>query len=286
MVGRMPPVHHRIVPAVAAFLPAGMGQEAVARRLAQPFLNGTPDIRRSRIRGGASFDLDLADRIQAHTYFAGRYAPDVVACILAHLPAEGTFFDVGANVGLITFSVAARRPRARIHAFEPFPPAGASWRRNHELNPSSSVRLTEVAVAEASGTTLLETGENMGWNVTLDHRQRIERPDAELIEVPMIRLDDYACEADVDRIDVLKVDVEGHEPFVLEGAGRLIEDRRIGHVLCELNDGQLGLKGWSRERLIDWMADRGYQARALPQVGLRRLRRRDAADADVIFDAG
>ena len=43
-------------------------------------------------------------------------------------------------------------------------------------------------------------------------------------------------EIPVERIDVLKVDVEGYEPAVLRGAARLLSEGRVGAVVCELNE--------------------------------------------------
>ena len=54
--------------------------------------------------------------------------------------------------------------------------------------------------------------------------------------VPVRRLDDCLADWGVETIDLMKLDVEGHEPFVLRGAGEALSSGRIRAVLCEFND--------------------------------------------------
>jgi FkbM family methyltransferase len=241
-------------------------------------------MRRQRMRGGAIVELDLSDRLQSRAYFAGQYAPEIVAAITTRLPHAGTFFDIGSNIGLVSFSVAARRPDVTIHAFEPVPQVAAQWRANHLLNPQAKATLTEMAVGEVAGTAELQAGVDSGTGITLNHRE--PDPGRTVIEVPQVTLDDHADAMGVDRIDMMKVDVEGHEPFVLQGSECLLTDRRIGAIVCELNDWHLQSKGWDRQRLIGWMQSHGYQAVPVQPVGLRRLRDRKASldqRDDVVF---
>src|SRR5579863_5208778 len=83
-----------------------------------------------RLRDGTELNLDLGDRTQALAFLTRRYSEDLVRQLIARLPSGGVLLDVGANVGLVTFQVARRRPDCRIVGFEPNPVAAAAWRAN------------------------------------------------------------------------------------------------------------------------------------------------------------
>jgi FkbM family methyltransferase len=158
------------------------------------------------------------------------------------------FLDVGANVGLITFQVAYRRPAARIHAFEANPAAAESWRSNHRLNPSGRTTMEPVAVSSAPGAVTFRAPEaDLGGGAVTR--------DGSGITVPATTLDAYCGVNGIDAIDVMKVDVEGSEPDVLDGARELLSAGAIRAVVMELNDGWLSARGLSRGDLIARLAE-------------------------------
>jgi hypothetical protein len=117
-----------------------------------------------------------------------------------------------------------------------------------------------------------------GW-----HRIAQDNEEGDLaLEVPVVRLDDVLDgEA---TIDVLKIDAEGHEPFVLAGAQRMLEARRITCIVVELNDEHLRRAGSSREALIAQIHGYGYSEMPPPSslvARLRSMRRRQHQDTAV-----
>jgi FkbM family methyltransferase len=213
--------------------------------------------------GGALFELDLTDRIQAEAFLVRRYASNLVDLLSKRLAPGDVFFDVGANVGLVTFSVAALVPEVSIHAFEPHPANVARWRRNRELNGGVEASLQPVAVGERSGSTRLHIGEESGAHYVS------ESPEEEGITVPMITLDAYSEAHGIETIHALKLDVEGHEPFVLAGGHRLLLEGRIRCIVCELNDFHLKRNGSSREAVIDTLRGYGLTGGPIPPFGVR-----------------
>ena len=117
----------------------------IVRRLAPR--NGP--VVRQRFRGRAVFDLDLSDRIQAEAFVRRGYQPALCRWITSHLAPGGLFMDVGANVGLVSFSVATSG--ARVVAFEPNPRNCERWHANRMLNLGVDVQLVETAVGDSAG---------------------------------------------------------------------------------------------------------------------------------------
>jgi FkbM family methyltransferase len=260
------------------FVPSGLGAHAAARQVLARNKPASPTLRRQKLAGGARVELDLADRGEAQAYLLRRYEPDVVALLTRLARRGGTFFDVGANIGLITFSVGARRPDLSIHAFEPDPTNASRWRRNLAINPRVTARLEEVAVGEAMHNAVLNRGNESGWSFIADSGPEFG------VEVQVISLDAYAAAWNIDQIDILKVDVEGYEARVLEGAASLLTTRKIAFIVCELDEMLLRRSGATRNAVVALLARYGYVPGPVPGVGAQWLRRRAwETSHDVLF---
>lgn len=157
---------------------------------------------------------------------AGGYATGTLT-LLARLTRPGAIIlDVGAHVGIVSMALARMLPTARVHAFEPSP-ASVRW-LHHNLvrNDLERVRVTHAAVGAAPGT-LYVTGNDhysMGTRVG----------DAGDVAVPAITLDDWARRHLEGPVDLMKIDVEGAETAVLDGAARILHTDRPD-VLIEVN---------------------------------------------------
>jgi FkbM family methyltransferase len=281
---RLKPRTLRTLAFAMGLLPPGMGQYAVARTLIGRWSVVPPALVTQRMVGGAVFELDLRDRIQAEAFLVRRYAADVVDVLANRLAPGQVFFDVGANVGLVTFSVGARVPGISIHAFEPHPANLARWRRNQSLNSGVGAIVEPVALGERKGSTRLHVSDESGSHYVS------ESPEDDGITVPMMTLDEYAETCGIETVHALKLDVEGHEPLVLYGGQRLLREGRIGCIVCELNDFHLQRNGTSREALIEMLRGYGFTARPVPPFGVRgrllgRRRRKRADYEDYVFVA-
>jgi hypothetical protein len=82
-----------------------------------------------------------------------------------------------------------------------------------------------------------------------------ERATAE--EVRVQTLDSALEEMGVDKIDLMKIDTEGHEPRVLRGAQKMLREGRVRAVLCEFNEHWLGKAGSSPEELEALITGKG-----------------------------
>jgi FkbM family methyltransferase len=228
-------------------LPDHMGQFRVAQRWwwrRRPGHRILPQ----RLADGTRLELDLGDRTQALAYLTRRYSDELIRQIVGRLPDAGLLFDVGANAGLVTFQVAQRRPDARIVAFEPNPAAVEAWQRNRRLSASRSVTLEATAVGDQVGSVNLDAP-------ATDLGAGLVAPSGRGVEVPATALDAYCASRGIDRIDVVKVDVEGFEPEVLRGARELLAAGAIRSLIVELNDGHFARRGGSRRAIVEWLGD-------------------------------
>jgi FkbM family methyltransferase len=158
--------------------------------------------------------------------------------------------DVGANVGRWSLSlrdVAGRRGRADdldLHCFEP-----ASWtfaRLSEALGAEPQVTLRQFAISERQGSSILHVaGHGAGTNSLHDSLGQREILGTETVATTT--LDDYARQAGLGHLTLVKIDTEGHDLAVLRGARELLAGHRISAVQFEYNWRWIG----SRSFLLD-----------------------------------
>jgi FkbM family methyltransferase len=152
-------------------------------------------------------------------------APDHnTAALLIGLAREAELFvDVGANVGLYTYLVAAGVPKIRIISFEPTPDLAAIVAENVGRNRwHSRVDVRAEAIGGSRGATVLYALEGADTENTLD-ASRLAGRKYRTISVPVVPLDDILSEKGLpDSRTVLKIDVEGHERSALDGLERTL----------------------------------------------------------------
>jgi len=173
-------------------------------------------------------------------------------------------FDVGANVGATARRYRALYPRAEIHCFEPYPPSFSQLSAALSTDPHMSLHPT--ALSSAAGRALLKVNRNAETNSLLPSDRRAGRYWGEgvletetEIEVPVQTLDGFCAERSIERIDVLKLDVQGAEYAVLEGAATLLSAARIGVIYMEAIIAPTYV---GQRRLVDYLAltsEKGYE---------------------------
>jgi len=143
--------------------------------------------------------------------------------VLRHLvPAGGCAIDLGANFGSYTKLLAEGvGDGGVVYAFEPIPSTFQVLRSNVERLGLSNVEAFPVAASDVAAFVEMVVPRYATGGVNL-YEARIGRPSRgeATVRVTTVRLDDVF--ADLDRVDVIKCDVEGHELGVLKGADRLL----------------------------------------------------------------
>jgi FkbM family methyltransferase len=170
----------------------------------------------------------------------------------AHVPGGGTFLDVGANAGTYALPIALHAgARARVIAVEPHPVMVARLTFNRDASGAGNVAIVAAAAGDADGELMIETDhENFGASHVY--------PDASArsgaIRVPAMRLLRILEDHGAEKVDALKIDVEGYEDRVLIGffrdAPQALWPRAIAIEHLERDD-------WADDCLADMLA-RGY----------------------------
>jgi FkbM family methyltransferase len=151
----------------------------------------------------------------------------------------GTFFDVGANVGQTARAALGTFPDCNVFSFEPHPD---TFKRLTEAIADPRLSAYQIAFTERdSDMTLYEyasSGDGTQINSLVpDARFPTQfRYQAKKLVVRCETIDGFCKRRGVEGIDVLKIDTEGSELFVMKGAARMLREQRITFILTEYND--------------------------------------------------
>lgn len=234
---------------------------------------------------GVSFWVRLGDGISMYPIRSDK-DDKATTFVLSHLTKGGTFLDVGANTGWFALRAAAKYRElggGNVHAFEPqhvmFELITRSIREN---GLDDFVTLHEVALGKEETVVWMSTPQFNSGGSLVRFKQMTDTK-----QVPMRRLDSFEIAAE--RIDIVKVDIEGSEPLFMEGAVEFLKRHRP-IIYSELHPKKLAwVSNSSREGYIDQMETLGYAARALaPDGQIVPFERSDLSDPrkllDVVFE--
>jgi FkbM family methyltransferase len=155
--------------------------------------------------------------------------------------------DAGANIGIYSeFLSRCVRPSGVVHSFEPCPD---NFRRLCcATRKLPNVRLCPAAVGERSGETMLYVSDKLN----VDHRAYATEGDARRArQVGMVALDDYFKPGE--RVDLLKLDIQGYELHALQGAKRVVNENQEIKLLLEFWPYGLKQAGVSWAELIEML---------------------------------
>jgi FkbM family methyltransferase len=207
---------------------------------------------------GLRLNLDPRNETSRAIFVTGRYEPNEF-CVLARVLQPGmTFVDVGANMGLYAM-FAARKvvPGGTVLAIEPSSREYEKLVKNIETN-RLGVRALRVAVSDRAGgaellvAPLRRSGHNtlgaFGYDTPLERKET----------VALASLDQIVAEQGLQRLDVIKMDVEGAELLALRGATRVLREFRPLWLL-EISDRALQHQNASSRQIFDLLAAEGYR---------------------------
>lgn len=165
-----------------------------------------------------------------------------------------TVVDVGANIGIYTrFFSGLAAASGRVHAFEPAP---SNYKRLQEnAEHFANVSLNQAAVGDRSGTIRLFVSDELN----VDHRTFDSGDGRSGIDVPVVSLDEYFTAGQ--RVDLIKIDVQGYELSVLQGAKRVLAENHDIKVLMEFWPYGLAKAAVAPARVIELINSLGFEIR-------------------------
>lgn len=264
--------------------------------ITNPFLRRQPrtkfmsriSLRTLRI-GSQLITLNLTDYTQRKIYFRA-FEQREKRFVTAVIKSNMTVVDVGANVGFFSCIAASKMKIGKIIAFEPVHETFKSLESNIDFKFFDAFNL---AVSDVSGVARM-VNDHDSKDLSNGFYRVLEKNDdmTESIEVDVCRLDEMLQQLGIDRVHLLKIDVEGHELRVLNGCGDFLRPQTVGYILFEVFLSPTGLDE-SSEAVISKLVNHGFKLHRISRTGslkqiesvsLLRTRRRSALNLVAVGD--
>jgi FkbM family methyltransferase len=220
------------------------------------------DDHRQITRGGIRYDVDLSEGIDLSLFLFGNFQSHVSGSRYFSLPGDAVIFDVGANIGSMCLSFAKHAPEGVVYAFEPTEYAFNELLRNLALNPDLAARIHSARAyvsnrsAEALPVTVYSSWKVDGLAVkTHPVHGGVSKP-AEVTQV--VTIDEVCRDQTLERVDFIKIDTDGHELDVLEGARETLRKHRPV-VVFEIGDYLLLERGQNYGQFLNLFEPLGYR---------------------------
>jgi FkbM family methyltransferase len=187
---------------------------------------------------------------------AGKFEPHVALALSERLRPGATYYDIGGNLGYLTcLGAKLVGPKGRVRVFEPNPTNVELIRASLAVNNLTNVLVHQMAVSDRMTELPFQT---IGTNGSVD--LNIATPH---LFVPSIDLDSFLPE---ESVDLIKMDIEAHEPMALRGMQRIIENNRP-IIICEVNPWALSKNGHDALTLLEQLAAPDYALCIIPLFG-------------------
>lgn len=206
----------------------------------------------------AGWWLSWNDYMGRRIYLSRGFEESEQAFLLRFLQSGMIAFDIGAHHGFHTLLMSRRvGSHGLVIAFEPSPREVHKLHWVLKVNRRGNVRVESYAISNREGEEQLFVcmGRNSGCNSL--RKPAVSEP-IQTIRVPMTTLDCYLRKHEIHRVDLLKIDVEGAELEVLEGATDLLNSGSRPLIICEIADVRTLPWGYPAQKIYDLLKSYGY----------------------------
>ena len=206
-----------------------------------------------------------------NAYTEGRFERDSVAFINDTVQRGDMVVDAGANVGVFSMLFSSLvGPGGKVVAFEPGDFACNLLMRNKQINNFEKLQVVKAGLGEVEGEAAFYSG-NPGMEVynSLKTPYYVEQNifKFKAVTIPVMRGDTWCRQQCIERIDFLKIDVEGGELGVLKGFDAFLRGRRIGTIMLELSHRNLKAFGYRPSDVTGMLREFGYRLHKLGAFG-------------------
>lgn len=214
---------------------------------------------------GINFELDLREVIDSEMFYVGSREPNTTKTLQMLCQPGDVVFDIGANVGSHSLPVASLVGEfGRVYSFEPVPWAMAKLKRNLSLNRFNNVVTEQVALSDEN-----ISGIEMEFRASfkleapqgVDSQGQIDNgwwQECDRVVTKMQTLDSYVAERGIDRVNLIKLDVDGFEGKVIRGALNTLRKHKPT-LIMEIAPAWVEMRGDSAIAIGNQLAEIGYR---------------------------
>lgn len=207
------------------------------------------------IRKNIHFNLDVSELISWAWYF--RYEEKWLLNMTSFMKPGDVIFDIGANIGTTSLYISKNTPCSKIYSFEPDEINYNKFKYHIGLNKVENIHLAKIGIGDEPGIKRLfrVSENNPGMNKIID--EGLTDSASEFSEIEIQRLDDFVRDFGIEKVNFVKIDVEGYELKVLNGAKETL--RKYLPIIClEVVDSLLITQNTSAADVLGFIKTLGY----------------------------
>ena len=206
-----------------------------------------------KFNGDSQTVVNLNDPEPRNVFLKSVFEPDFFHVAKSFLRKDGSFFDLGANMGFCSFGLAPDCPDMSYHLFEANPHLINLLKRSVELHPHQKFILNHACISDRAGTTRFQLEPNQSG------QSHVSTQDGSGIEVSNLTLDDYCEEQSADSVDFAKIDLEGHELPALQGWRKCLSEHRVKAIYIEIMPENQARYGRPPNAPLSYLESLGYE---------------------------
>jgi FkbM family methyltransferase len=199
---------------------------------------------------------NIKESVAFEIFCNGIYEADTNEFLYSHLPANGVFLDLGANIGSVTIPLLKRRPDLKCICVEAAPWIFDYLRKNRDINFSDeAITLINKALMDRDGELLpfYSPKEKFGKGSLSPVFTDVGTP------VASITVDTIVKDFKLSTVDTIKIDIEGFEYFAFKGAEKLLSSPNAPDILFEFVDWAEMKAGLETGHAQRYLIEKGYQ---------------------------
>lgn len=235
--------------------------DTVRRKYAKRKYQKAKKLNKSKVRvcyNGIKINLYLDSKLSEILVFKP-FEKEEQSFLSFFLKKGGIFVDIGSNIGL--YSLIASKivgEEGKVYSFEPTPEIFNRLKENIKANRIRNIYPYEIALSNKSGTQpfLISRDGYDAWN---SFGKPSEGREFDKILVETTTLDEFIEHSGIEKIDLVKLDVEGWEVNVLHGGIKYFSSSQAAAILVEFTDINQRNAGYSSRELYFSMLKLGYQ---------------------------
>ena len=190
-----------------------------------------------------------------------RFKP-LIPLIAQHVKADSVVIDVGANAGYFTKIFSSLTPQGKVYAFEPGGYARSILSKVVSIHGLKNVCLIPMGLSDKHAVNTLhmpvKSKGNLGFGLShLGDDKSVDPRDTLTEEIKLTTLDEFFASEKINRVDLIKIDIEGWELRALEGGRNTIATHKPV-LMLEMVDRFLTRAGDSSRKMWDFLKGHGY----------------------------
>lgn len=224
------------------------------------------------------FKINLKmDRIVDREIYTGFFETDTIKCFRSILKPGMTFFDVGGNIGLFSLVAKAKHSDINVYAFEPADEVYVDFQENVKLNNFKNVNIYQKGISDKTGEITFNICEDMAYN-SIHSNPMVDI--VKTITIETFSIDDFCTQNNINKIDVMKIDTEGAESFVLKGGEKMFSQENAPMLFMEYN--RYILNEEQLKEIIYLLEKYGYSIYEIWQGNIRKFNAAISKSYDLI----